>query len=709
MRRAGSLVVAAGAILLGATVFAGAVRAELPSITLLTIMPPGGKAGGDVEVALTGADLDEADALHFSHPGIAAKPKEKKFTVTIPADVPAGIYDVRVSGKFGVSNPRAFVVGDLPELVEAKPNDKPDAAVELPVGGVFNGVTAAATDEHFKFTAKSGQRVFVECAAAEIDSRLAPVFSVVDVAGRELEASRNGALLEFTAPADGEFFLRLHDITYAGGPEHFYRLMLTSGARLDFIFPPAAQPGTKAKFTIYGRNLPGGAPANLTGADGKPLEKLEVEIDAPATPAVSCDGLSTPASASVDGFSWRLKTPQGVSNPVFIPFSGASPLAEQEPNNKLPEAQKLPGPAEIAGQLCPAADRDCFTLEAKKGEVFSVEVLSQRLGLPTNPFVLIQRDGKDVQEIYGTDTDVGGKKFSTLTNDPTARFEVKEDGAYALQVRDLFGGTRASPRNVYRLSVSKEAPDFRLAVIAEMPPATPEDRLAAPRAPYIRGGETRSVRVIAFRRGNFTGDIELSAEGLPAGVTCPTAKIPAAKNEGLLLLTATEQAARWIGPVRVLGKAKAGETELVQTARGGVATWSVPDYNNEPVTGRLTRDFVVAVNGADPMPISVEPAEDKVWEVAVGAKLEIPLKVTRRGDFNEALKLKAFGAPEIEKAAEVDVAAKGATATATLDLATAKIPAGAHTIHFRAQSKGKVRDKETTFTIHSAAIRIAVK
>jgi hypothetical protein len=192
-------------------------------------------------------------------------------------------------------------------------------------------------------------------------------------------------------------------------------------------------------------------------------------------------------------------------------------------------------------------------------------------------------------------------------------------------------------------------------------------------------------------------------------VTCPPANIPATKTEALLLLTATEQAARWIGPVRIIGKAKAGETDLAHDARGGAVTWSVPDYNNEPVTARLTRDFVIAVDGADPMPISVEPAEDKVWEVAAGAKLDIPLKITRRGDFSEALKLKAFGAPEIEKAAEVSVEAKAATASATLDLATAKIPAGTHTIHFRAQSKGKVRDKETTFTVHSAAIRIAVK
>src|SRR5687768_10028254 len=84
---------------------AGSSFAELPSIMLATVMPPGGKSGGDVEVAITGANLDGADTLHFSHPGINAKSKGKKFVVSIAPEVPPGIYDVRVSGALGVSNP----------------------------------------------------------------------------------------------------------------------------------------------------------------------------------------------------------------------------------------------------------------------------------------------------------------------------------------------------------------------------------------------------------------------------------------------------------------------------------------------------------------------------------------------------------------------------------------------------------------------------
>ena len=694
-------------VMVGALLFSTNALADLPTISLTTVMPPGGKAGTEVAVTITGADLEEANALLFSHPGITAKSTaEKKFAVTITPDVPLGRYDVRIAGKSGVSNPRTFVVGDLPEVVDNSANEKPEAATEITPGSVFNGFVNPATSEYLKFTAQQGQRLFLDCAAREIDSKMSPVVAVLDAGGRELAASRRDGFVDFTAPADGTFLVRVNDLTYAGGAEsYFYRLSLTTAPHVDFIFPPAGVAGAKAKFTIFGRGLPGGTPANLTAADGRPLEKLDVEIEAPAT----AQGLSAPGSAAVDGFFYRLPSPQGASNPVFITLASAPVLAEQEPNNKAAEAQKIAVPCEIAGQFFPAGDVDAFTFEAKKGDVFWIEVFSHRLGLPTNPLLLVQREGGDTQEVYGADASIGGPRFNTTTNDPATRLEVKDDGVYRVQVRDLFGNTRANPRCVYRLSIHREAPDFRLAAVVELPPKKDDDRAAIARALVLRGGETTPVRVIAFRRDGFAGDIELSGDALPAGVTGVPTKISAGKNDALLFLTAGDQAARWIGPIRIVGKAKVGEAEIVREARAAAVSWNVPDFNNEPVTARLAQEFALAVSGVESAPISVEAAEDKVWEVAAGAKLEIPLKITRRGGFDEALKLKAFDAPAIEGLKEIDVDGKAPTGTASIDLAAVKIPAGNYTIHFRAQTKGKYRDKETPITVFSAPIRISVK
>lgn len=693
-------------ILVAAILAAHGLAAELPVIRLDTLFPPAGKAGTDVDVAITGADLDEAKAIHFSHPGITSVPKEKGFTVKIAADVPPGVYDARVSGLLGVSNPRAFVVGDLPHVSESAANNKAETATEIAVDSSVCGTVNAAAADFFKFTAKGGQRLIVDCDASEIDSVLNPVVAVIDSNGSEVAASRRGGILDFTPTRDGTYLIRIHDLTYGGGPNHFYRLTLSSGPHLDFVMPPCAKPGGKSKFTLFGRNLPGGVPANFAGHDGKPLERLEIEIDVPDKADVRVDGLANPAAAAVPGFSYRLRAPRS-SNPVFIAFTTLPVVAEQEPNNAPENAQKLTGPCEVAGQFFPAADTDIYTFDAKKGEVWWVEVISRRMEIPTSPFLLIQRENADVLEAYGSDANVGGARFATASGDPVLRFEVKEDGTYRIKTRDLLGASRKDPRNTYRLSLRKEPGDFELAVLAEPPPEKKDDRSAAPRTALIRADGTTALKVVALRRDGFGGEIELFAENLPAGVTAAPAKIAAGANEGLILLTGVEKPNASIGAIRVTGKAKAGESEIIREARGGVVQWTVGDSNNEPIRARLTRDIAVAVS-AEPAPVGIAAADDKRFEVPAGGKADIPLKVTRRGEFKEALKLKAAGVGGIETLKEIDVAPADAKAVLTLDLAVAKIPVGEHVIHLTAQTKGKFRGKDVVTTIYSAPIRIGV-
>jgi hypothetical protein len=693
-----------------ACLFATAAWAvELPVIRLDTIFPPGGKTGSEVQVTITGADLDEAKELHFSNPSITAEPKDKQhFVVKIAPGVPAGTYDVRVAGLLGISNPRAFVVGDLPQAIKAAASSTPESALELPIDSAIAGAATTGAADYFKFTAQKGQRLLLECQAPEIDSRFSPVLTVLDSSGHELETSRRGGLLDFTAPADGSYLIKLHDLAFAGSTEYFYRLALTTGPRIDFVFPPCGHAGAKEKFTLYGRNLPGGMPADVSGYDGKPLEKLDIEIDVPMAGDPHIDGLRNPAAAAVDGFSYRLPSSHA-SNAVFIGFTQESVVAEHEPNNKPDEAQKITPPCEVAGQFFPAGDADCYTFDAKKGDVWWIEVISQRLDLPTNPFVLIQRESADAQEAYGADTNIGGLRFNTASNDPALRFEAKEDGAYRIRVCDLFGTSRNDPRNVYRLVIRKESPDFRLMTVAEPPPEKKDDRKVEPFPALLRADGTIAMKVLAFRRDGFAGEIELHAEDLPAGVACQPTTIAAGANEGVVLLTSCEKPERWAGSIRVIGKAKVGEKELVHEARGGAVCWMVADANIDAVRPRLTRDIALAVSAAEPAPVSVATPEDKRWEIAAGGKIEIPLKITRRGEFKEALKLKAMGAPGLEPTKEIDVAANASAATATIDLATAKIPAGEYTVHFQAQTKGKFRGKDVTTTIYSAPIRIAVQ
>ena len=198
--------------------------------------------------------------------------------------------------------------------------------------------------------------------------------------------------------------------------------------------------------------------------------------------------------------------------------------------------------------------------------------------------------------------------------------------------------------------------------------------------------------MLAFRRDSFNGEIQLSADGLPRGVTFGAGKIETNKNSGLLLLTAAEDAENWFGPITVVGKARVGDSERVREARAGTISWTVPDYNNEAVRSRLMHELFLSVSGVESAPITIEPAENRIWEVVSGTKLQIPLKVTRRGEFNENLKLKAAGVSGLDGLKELDVDSKTNAVTLEIDPGQQKLSTGSYTFYLQAQTKGKYRN-----------------
>jgi hypothetical protein len=692
--------------------------AQLPLARLSTIFPAGGQIGTTFEVSLTGVDLDDAKEIHFSTEGIAAKPKlngsgqpdANKFIVTIASNVQPAVCDARVIGRFGISNPRVFVLDDLPEVIGKSPNHTLSNATEIAVETLVNGRCEPNAVDYFKFGALKGRRVLIQCLAKEIDSRMDDAIVLCDATGKELERKRRGGLIDFTAPADGQYLIKVHDFLFRGGEEYFYRLKISAGPFVDYIFPPAAVPGSRSEFALYGRNLPGGIPVNGLTVDRKPLEQITAQIeltaDTNAPQRLASSLPSAPAAAVLDGLDYRLNNSAGspgapgqFSNPVLLSFATAPVVAEQEPNDKPAQAQQVSLPCELVGQFYPQGDQDWFTFEVKKGDVYWIEVFSQRLGLPTDPFLLVQRVTRnekgeekvaDVQELYDSESNIGGPEFNTATRDPVSRFEAKEDGTHRLQVRDLFNETYSNPRHVYRLSLRKETPDFCLVALPQAPPPANKDaKVASNWTTFLRRGETVPVKVLALRRDGFNGPIQLGVQGLPSGVTAPQTTIEPGANSALLFLIASEDAPGWAGAVKVLGTAKIGEREVIREARGGAVVWNVPDYNTEAIPSRLTRDFAFAVSRYESVPISIAPAEEKIAETAVGGKLQLPIKLVRRGEFDGVIKLKAAGIPALDSMAELEIAAKTNAATLEIDLAKVKIPAGTHRIHLQATTQGK--------------------
>jgi len=677
-----------------------AAQAQLPATRLGSVYPSGGNPGKSVEVTIAGDDLDDVKSLHFSQPGIKAEPKmiepgpfdqgpqvaENQFVVTIPANTPLGVYEVRAVGKYGISNPHAFTVGDVPETIETETNDTPDQANEVTIPAVINGMSDRAGDvDYFRFTAPAGQRLVLECQARRIDTRTDPVVAVYDAAGRELSSNRGylgrGALLDFTTPASGEYKIRVHDAVYQGGPDYAYRLSVGNLPHIDFVFPPAAAAGGNRPVTIYGRNLPGGQPAGLT-VDGRPLEKLTAAVAIPGgAPPAASDALIAPPSGGLDFAEYRVKGPQGSSNIVLIGVATAPPVNEQEPNNGPQQAQKLAVPCEVMGQFVQQRDRDWFQFDAKQGESFTVEVISQRMGLVTNPALLVQRvkpaegdqpeQAEQLAYVYESGNLDSGNEFDTRSEDPSYRFTAPADGTYRVMVRDSFNDVRADPRHVYRLAIRKDQPDFRLV-------AVPEGSYSAV---LLRKGGQASIRVVAFRRDGFDGEIRVTATGLPAGVTCNDAVIGPARDTATIVLTAAANAPAAESLLKVTGTAQIGAGNVAREARYGSASY--PPQANVPNAmagdGRLVDNLAISVSAGETAPVSLTAGNGQVLETSRGGIIKVPY--ARSGPFTGKLTLQLRDLPPNINSPQLTINPNTNSGEHELRL-QANTPTGTYTVYF---------------------------
>lgn len=615
----------------------------IPGPRLLTLVPMGGQAGTTVEVTITHQHVDAARELLFSTPRITAKPViaadgkpvPDRFLVTIAADAPVGVHDARIMSRLGVSSPRAFAVGDLPEVIRTAPNTSIATALPLPANVVCNAATTERAVDYYSFEAVKGRRVVVDCNTTGIDSKLNPVVIIADAAGNDLLVSRDGGPLDFTPPADGTCLVKVHGLAFQGGPEQFYRLAL--------------------------REAPGTGPV-------------------PRQPVVR----------RVSGFSWP---PEGLAAEAVA--------TEIEPNDGSAPPQRISLPCDIAGTFVPATDTDIFEFPAKKGEEWWVELASERLGMDTDPFVLVQRvgtaDGKetvtDVAEIDDIAHPMKPGTFipaSTYTGPPyfagspdvLGRITIAEDGIHRVRVRDLLGGPGTASGSGYRLVIRRATPDFAVVAWAAHLQMRQNDFGTFAKPIALRAGGTMAFEVVAVRRDGFDGPIEIAMEGLPPGVRASGLTIPPGKQQGMLFITADATATPAFSIAKIFGRARIGDAEAVRPCPLAAVVWSIDYAPNDFPRSRLTADVPVSVTDFEKAPASIAAAEAKVWEATAGETLKIPLAVTWREEFNGvALKLKPLGSV-FAAVKPIDLPVKAATAEAVVDLAALKTPPGEHLLCF---------------------------
>ncbi len=223
----------------------------LPTPRLLTIVPMGGQIGTEFDVVVSGDFLEDVENLVFSDARITAKPKldamgapaPNSYRVVIAKDCPVGLYEARILTRLGISTSRIFPVGTLTEIAQKGANRSLATAQEVSLNSVTNGAVADRAVDYYTFQASEGQRLIVDCATRGIDSKLTATVILADEAGRDLMVDRRGGVLDFLVPKTGKYVVKLHELTFKGGPAFFYRLGLWE---LPVGAPIVRQPSTQA-------------------------------------------------------------------------------------------------------------------------------------------------------------------------------------------------------------------------------------------------------------------------------------------------------------------------------------------------------------------------------------------------------------------------------------------------------------------------------
>jgi hypothetical protein len=531
MRLPQSLLALAG-IFLADAAFGQAVPSSEPSST--HIFPAGGRRGTVVKVRVGGECLPPGMNIKILGEGVTGPsvlgkevkaryepslrrvprdadavgasmsyPREFEASLTIAPNAEPGVRFWSVSGAWGGTRPRPFLVGELPEFVETEPNSQPELAERITLPVVVNGQISGERDQDFfVFSAKAGDVVVCDVMAARIGSPLEPVIAILDTLGNRQEVQEirvgNDPVVSFRVPISGDYRIHVANLSYYGGPAYVYRITVSTRPYAAFAFPaggPAGQTRALEVFTPTGTGLFRAA-------------KKEIAFPQKPGPFHTRDGL--------------------------VLVAGELPeIVETDDNHSFQSAMDLKLPVTVNARFLKAGEEDWFRFTAKKNDRFTIACGPWPPASAAVPLLTI----------HDPTGGVLAKIDGARTPDPALEidWQAPADGAFRLRLRDFQHRSGGGPEFVYRLTVRPAQPSFSL-------------RLETDYVNVVQGGKTE-IDLLVKRMGGFTGPIDLSAEGLPEGVRIEPAHVAGDQTRVKLALLAKDAARPTDAVVRIIGKA----------------------------------------------------------------------------------------------------------------------------------------------------------
>ncbi|MBS0262431.1 MAG: PPC domain-containing protein [Planctomycetes bacterium] len=463
-------------------------------------------------------------------------------------------------------------VGGGPEAVEVEPNNAPAQATRVTLGASLNGRIDQARDaDCFVFTAKAGQRFVFSGVTRSQGSPSNLFLRLLKADGAEVSAAEgvgpNEGLINYTFPADGDYTLEVTEQTGFGGPEFAYRIAVAPyeekfelSATTDTINVPL---GGLATVTVNAVRNNFGGPITLS--------LIDPPAGVTATPVVIGPGMTT-TTLTIQAAT---NVPAGKVYPIKIAGSSQAGNVTYQAVATVTAAQKA----------------------AFSGLVNPPQFLSQSVALGVNPAPLFVLKTDKPEVVFGKDLSATVKVVAAraegfgeeiaLAVTPAAPAPGLPPGVTAA-VKPIAKGTNEIEIS---FAANAQAPLGQFSVVLLGTGKAGNNTTVQPipalflnlKAPFelkadfaggnLAKGQTLKTKVIATRNPAYGGEIVLTFQNLPKGVTAAAATIPAGQNEVEVVLTAAADAA--VGPVNnvvVQGEGKNGNAKLTGASGNTVLT-----------------------------------------------------------------------------------------------------------------------------------------
>lgn len=482
-------------------------------LSLGYLYPSGGQVGTTVEIEAGGLNINKATKVLFSHEGIsaeiepikesAAKKRKRrrlndqsspqladrvKLRITIAADVPCGMYDLRLQGVSGVSNMLPFEVASYPNFVENNRASQrnPNRVTSLPA--VLCGYVTPGGVDYFNFEGEKGQTIVATVKARQMVPYIAdavpgwfqPVLKIVDSEGREVAYSDDyhhnvDPVIITTLPKNDNYTVIIHDAIYRGREDFNYRIHLGVIPFVTGRYPAYGTVGKSVKQQLEGVNL--GATTAKVKVKKAGYNSLTFTNDIGTSDAVSFYAL-----------------PKGVKH-IQTPKEGAVLNVESAISDSLTSTAKVKR----------------YIINAQMREPIIVELIGRRNGSRIDAVMRLKDCyGKVVAKKDDTEDPLQG--MMTFHADPVLKYTPKRSEVLILEVEDLYQGYGADYH--YLLWRHRQMPTFNAFV--------------APANITVPAGGTATFRV------DITGKVKrpanLIVEGLPAGFTTSSLNIRGSKR-----------------------------------------------------------------------------------------------------------------------------------------------------------------------------------